>query len=144
MLVHPELWWDMQCNFWLGLCHLWFVFFFSPQLWCSKTFHICFSLTPQFSFSFNFSFYSCFKGKPSMCGIGKIIIKGIYMKWHSFLELITWFCFDALIKTILPHEEIIQVANLSLFCLHVYSLLDCSHVCTSYLFKLRQNTVKIK
>lgn len=48
-----------------------------------------------------------------MRGIGKIITKGTHtnMKRHPFLELITCFLVDALIKTILPREEITQVAN---------------------------------
>lgn len=48
-----------------------------------------------------------------MCGIGQIITNGTHtnMKRHPFLELITCFLVDALIKTILPCEEITQVAS---------------------------------
>lgn len=90
-----------------------FFFLFSFRLWRTKTFQVSFP-SPLGSLShFMSHLILAFKGKPSMCGIGKIITKGTHAdtKWHPFLELITSFLVDALIKTILPREDITQVAN---------------------------------
>lgn len=130
MLVHPELWSDMRCHFSLGCVICEFVFFF--PLWCSNTFHICSPLTPHFRI--HFSSYSCCRENRQCVELVKSLSKACYMKWYLFVLWIICFCVDALVKTILPHEEMTQVAHSYHFWRCASSSLECSHVCALIYF----------
>lgn len=58
------------------------------------------------------------------------------MIWYIYL-FVAWiicFCVDALVKTILPHEEMTQVANSYHFWRCASSSLECSHICALIYF----------
>lgn len=131
MLVHPELWSDMRCNFSLGCVIYDFVFFFF-QLWCSNTFHISSPLTPHFPI--HFSSYSCCRENRLCVELVKSLSKSCFMKLYLFVAWIICICVNALVKTILPHEEMTQVANSYCFWRCASSSLECSHVCALIYF----------
>lgn len=132
MLVHPELWSDMRCNFSLGcvICEFDFFFFFSIVV--QQYFPHLLSLTPHFRI--HFSSYSCCRENRQCVELVKSLSKACYMKRYLFVSWIICFCVDAMVKTILPHEEMTQAVNSYHFWRCASSSSECSHVCALIYF----------